>query len=149
MWWDIEMDPDSSVLLSVAPSWAHPTPHNMQWRDHWMQAVYFNPQSIPVEKGQQVALHGRHDEYSLWFQVQQQGSTNSTGSEVSLERPVCRCGGHMVWSRPRLGMINDTARWHTYAAALKQVLAPGQTCVSVSDASWLPLIAARLGAHEH
>ncbi|XP_066288284.1 protein arginine N-methyltransferase 7-like [Branchiostoma lanceolatum] len=30
MWWDIEMVPDSSVLLSVAPSWAHPTPHNMQ-----------------------------------------------------------------------------------------------------------------------
>ncbi|XP_078684799.1 protein arginine N-methyltransferase 7-like [Branchiostoma floridae x Branchiostoma belcheri] len=148
MWWEIEMDPDSSVLLSVAPSWAHPTPHDMQWRDHWMQAVYFNRQSIPVEKGQQVALHGRHDEYSLWFQVQQQGSTNSTGSEVSLERPVCRCGGHMVWSRPRLGMLNDRARWHTYAAALKQVLAPGHTCVSVSDASWVPLIAAQLGAQE-
>ncbi|XP_078602740.1 protein arginine N-methyltransferase 7-like [Branchiostoma floridae x Branchiostoma japonicum] len=148
MWWDIEMDPDSSVLLSVAPFWAHPTPNNMQWRDHWMQALYFNHQSIPVEKGQQVALHGRHDEYSLWFQVQKQGSMNSTGSEVSLERPVCRCGGHMVWSRPRLGMLNDRCRWGTYAAALRQVLAPGQTCVSVSDASWVPLMAARLGAQE-
>ena len=44
MWWDTWTDPDCSILLSCAPSWAH---HNLAmgaelpWRDHWMQAIYY------------------------------------------------------------------------------------------------------------
>jgi len=30
MWWDLEMDYTGETILSCAPRWAHPTPHNMQ-----------------------------------------------------------------------------------------------------------------------
>jgi len=36
MWWICRMDYENEILLSCAPKWAHHTPDDMQWRDHWM-----------------------------------------------------------------------------------------------------------------
>lgn len=73
-------------ILSCAPIWAHPlrnkitkdskSPfskeeliHQIPWRDHWMQAIYYFPQEIIIEKGKNANLIGHHDEYSFWFQL--------------------------------------------------------------------------------
>ena len=29
MWWELEMDTEGKILLSCAPHWAHPQPHDM------------------------------------------------------------------------------------------------------------------------
>ena len=51
MWWDLSMDTKGEIRLSTAPSWAHPDGEEAQWRDHWMQAVYFFDQPLQVQKG--------------------------------------------------------------------------------------------------
>ena len=40
-----------------------------QWRDHWMQAIYYPKTQISLEKGDEFSLQCFHDEYSLWFDV--------------------------------------------------------------------------------
>lgn len=41
-----------------------------QWRDHWMQSVYFLPEESRVTAGQQLSLTVCHDAYSLWYSLQ-------------------------------------------------------------------------------
>lgn len=72
MWWDLVMDPDGEVVLSCAPIWAHPLTENndvLPWRDHWMQAVYYLPKEVPVQKEEKLVLVSQHDEYSFWFHL--------------------------------------------------------------------------------
>ena len=38
-----------------------------QWRDHWMQSVYFLPAEMGVREGEEVSLTVSHDDYSLWY----------------------------------------------------------------------------------
>ncbi|CAH1780265.1 unnamed protein product [Owenia fusiformis] len=141
MWWDIQMDLDGDVMLSCAPRWGHPEPKNMQWRDHWMQAVYYPPSSCTVAKGDQVNIHSFHDDYSLWFDV-----TKGETKDFDTEHPVCTCGVHILYSRGRIGMLNDSHRNSVYANALRKVLQPGSVCLLLGDGSFLPMLAARLGA---
>ncbi|KAI0213029.1 Protein arginine N-methyltransferase 7 [Lamellibrachia satsuma] len=145
MWWDLEMDMKSKVILSCAPRWAHPTPDNMQWRDHWMQAVYYPMSNVTVTTGERLVIHSFHDEYSLWFDV---GKPEINGPEraSSLEAPMCRCGAHICCSRTRIGMLNDACHNQKYLDVLRQVITPQTVCLCVSDGSLLPLMAARLGA---
>ena len=42
-----------------------------QWRDHWMQAVYYVTSRVTVSASHQFTLHSFHDEYRLWFDVSQ------------------------------------------------------------------------------
>jgi protein arginine N-methyltransferase 7 len=72
MWWDLMMDVNEQVILSCAPVWAHPlseSGHVLPWRDHWMQAVYYLPKEIPVQKEDKMILVSHHDEYSFWFHL--------------------------------------------------------------------------------
>jgi len=70
--------------LSCAPVWEHPNVpdklkkdnlclHKMTdlipWRDHWMQAVYYLPEEVPITYGVEINLIGYHDEYSFWFKL--------------------------------------------------------------------------------
>lgn len=41
-----------------------------QWRDHWMQSVYFLPEESRVAEGEQLSLTVCHDDYSLWYSLQ-------------------------------------------------------------------------------
>lgn len=41
-----------------------------QWRDHWMQSVYFLPEESRVAEGEQLSLTVCHDDYSLWYGLQ-------------------------------------------------------------------------------
>ncbi|XP_060604526.1 protein arginine N-methyltransferase 7-like [Ruditapes philippinarum] len=142
MWWDLEMDPDSEIILCCAPRWAHPTPNDMQWRDHWMQAIYYPYSRLSVAKGDIVKVISKHDEYSLWFDV----AMETVKENCPEERPICRCGAHISYGRTRMGMINDPDRNKIFIDVLKKNISEESTCLCISDGSLLPLIAARLGA---
>ena len=142
MWWDLEMDSEGEIILSCAPRWAHPTPENMQWRDHWMQAIYYPYTELSVTLGDKVKLISNHDEYSLWFDV---ASTSDNENTKSL-RPVCECGAHIAFSRSRLGMLSDPIRRDIYMNELRKRISNETVCLSLSDGSLIPLMTARLGA---
>eukprot|EP00057_Strongylocentrotus_purpuratus_P017614 XP_011672088.1 PREDICTED: protein arginine N-methyltransferase 7 [Strongylocentrotus purpuratus] len=144
MWWDLTMDTEGKVILSTAPTWCHENGSKAPWRDHWMQAVYFLDQPVQVEKGDAVTLTMTHDDYSQWFDV----STRDESPPTQQVRPVCRCGAHVVWSRPRFGMLNSKDRTNKFVRAMKKIITNDSVCLSVSDGSMLPLIAARLGAKQ-
>lgn len=145
MWWNLKMDIDGEILLSCAPYWAHPEGCEIQWRDHWMQAIYYPFQYITVKESEQITLTSCHDEYSLWFDVT---TDKNPKHSDDIDRPVCTCGVHHTYGRTRLGMINDTERNQIYIKELKKVITKNTHCLSISDGSLLPFIAARLGAYK-
>nr|XP_022342003.1 protein arginine N-methyltransferase 7-like [Crassostrea virginica] len=142
MWWDLEMDTKNIINLSCAPGWAHPRPEELQWRDHWMQAIYYPNQPLSVQKGENVKIISNHDEYSLWFNLQSENSVENSFSDG----PACVCGMHVTFSRSQIGMLNDPHRHDIYTSLLKQTLTPSSTVLTISDGSLLPLMAAKLGA---
>ena len=146
MWWDCWTDPDQTILLSCAPSWAsHHPPHSLPWRDHWMQAIYYPMTETEVEVGDTVELVSYHDEYSLWFDV----VTPGVASSLPVELPSPQPGIHLAMSRTRLGQINSQARNNIMAAAVRKMIRAGgeeETILVISEQSVLGLLAARLGA---
>nr|AAK20884.1 arginine N-methyltransferase p82 isoform [Cricetulus longicaudatus] len=145
-WWDIEMDPEGKITCTMAPFWAQTNPQELQWRDHWMQCVYFLPQEEPVVQGSPRCLVAHHDDYCVWYSLQRTSADEN--EEVYQVRPVCDCQAHLLWNRPRFGEINDQDRTDQYAQALRTVLMPGTICLCVSDGSLLSLLAHHLGAEQ-
>lgn len=135
MWWDIEMY--DGIWLSCAPSWAHPD--KPQWRDHWMQAIYYTQKTLDVKKNQELFLYSYHDQFSLWFDVRKE-------ENLKIEQPLCNCGSHMGYSRSRIGQLNDEKINRKYFAALENLINNNSICLSISDGSLLPIMAAKLGA---
>lgn len=154
MWWDLQMDQDGEIVLSCAPYWAHPQidEHNknpdyslkdcLPWRDHWMQAVYFLPQELRVEKGQDLIFTCSHDECSLWFNLK----TSLSLEDDDYKKPLCQCGLHFVFSRTRIGQMNDSTRNKKYLETLRDKINSETVCLCLSEGSVLALIAAQLGA---
>ncbi|XP_040298832.1 protein arginine N-methyltransferase 7 isoform X3 [Herpailurus yagouaroundi] len=145
-WWDIEMDPEGKIKCSMAPFWAHSDPEELQWRDHWMQCVYFLPQEEPVVQGSSIYLVVHHDDYCVWYSLQR--TSPEKDRRVYPARPVCDCQAHLLWNRPRFGEINDQDRTDQYIQALRTVLKPDSVCLCVSDGSLLSLLAHHLGAEQ-
>ncbi|XP_004393400.1 PREDICTED: protein arginine N-methyltransferase 7 isoform X2 [Odobenus rosmarus divergens] len=145
-WWDIEMDPEGKIKCTMAPFWAHSDPEDLQWRDHWMQCVYFLPQEEPVVQGSSLCLVAHHDDYCVWYSLQK--TSPEKNGRVYPARPVCDCQAHLLWNRPRFGEINDQDRTDQYVQALRTVLKPASVCLCVSDGSLLSLLAHHLGAEQ-
>ncbi|KAK0156199.1 Protein arginine N-methyltransferase 7 [Merluccius polli] len=151
-WWDIDMDPEGSIVCTMAPSWTYPQPKAAPWRDHWMQSVYFLSTERSVVEGEELSLMVSHDNYSLWYGLQTDRylallpETHDGESEAPLSRPCCTCHAHLVWNRPRFGELNDSRRTESYVGALRSVLNTDSVCLSVSDGSLLPVFAHMLGA---
>ncbi|XP_045238632.1 protein arginine N-methyltransferase 7 isoform X2 [Macaca fascicularis] len=167
-WWDIEMDPEGKIRCTTAPFWAHSDPEEMQWRDHWMQCVYFLPQEEPVVQGSALCLVAHHDDYCVWYSLQR--TSPEKNERVHQMRPVCDCQAHLLWNRPRFGEINDQDRTDRYIQALStltsrnllanwrkpcaegarspQVLKPDSVCLCVSDGSLLSVLAHHLGVEQ-
>ncbi|XP_031197145.1 protein arginine N-methyltransferase 7 isoform X2 [Mastomys coucha] len=145
-WWDIEMDPEGKIKCTMAPFWAQTEPQELQWRDHWMQCVYFLPQEEPIVQGLPRCLVAHHDDYCVWYSLQKT-SPDANDSTYQV-RPVCDCQAHLLWNRPRFGEINDQDRTDHYAHALSTVLVPGSICLCVSDGSLLSVLAHHLGAEQ-
>ncbi|CAD5124274.1 DgyrCDS12566 [Dimorphilus gyrociliatus] len=135
MWWDTEMY--DGIWLSCAPSWARSD--RPQWRDHWMQAIFYTQSTLNVKKNEEVFLYSYHDQFSLWFDVRRAGY-------LKIEQPLCNCGSHMGYSRPRIGQLNDKDLNNQYLSALKSLIQPNTACLSLSNGSLLPIMAANLGA---
>lgn len=145
-WWDIEMDPEGKIKCTMAPFWAQTDPQELQWRDHWMQCVYFLPQEEPIMQGSLRCLVAHHDDYCVWYSLQRTSpDENNSAYQV---RPVCDCQAHLLWNRPRFGEINDQDRTDHYAQALRTMLMPGSICLCVSDGSLLSVLAHHLGAEQ-
>ncbi|XP_032687508.1 protein arginine N-methyltransferase 7 [Odontomachus brunneus] len=157
MWWDLNMDMDNQILLSCAPVWEHPdVPDKVKednerlqemanlipWRDHWMQAVYYLPEEVPITYGTEVNLVGYHDEYSFWFKL----LNGSIEKIPECPRPVCNCCAHVAYSRTRIGQLNDTDRNKKYIRALRKRITANSVCLCLSDGCLLALAAAKLGA---
>ncbi|XP_041505576.1 protein arginine N-methyltransferase 7 [Microtus oregoni] len=145
-WWDIEMDPEGKIRCTMAPFWAQTDPQELQWRDHWMQCVYFLPQEEPIVQGSPRCLVAHHDDYCVWYSLQTTSADEN--AKVYQVRPVCDCQAHLLWNRPRFGEINDQDRTDQYAQALRTVLMPGTICLCVSDGSLLSVLAHHLGAEQ-
>ncbi|KAM4801406.1 protein arginine N-methyltransferase 7 isoform X4 [Urocitellus parryii] len=145
-WWDIEMDPEGKIKCTMAPFWAHSDPKGLQWRDHWMQCVYFLPQEEPIVQGTTHCLVAHHDDYCVWYSLQK--TSPEENGRVHQMRPVCDCQAHLLWTRPRFGEINDQDRTDQYAQALRTVLTPDSVCLCVSDGSLLSMLAYYLGAEQ-
>ena len=41
---------------------------------------------------------------------------------TSVDRPLCTCGAHVIWSRHRFAMLNDRPRSQAFKQTLKQVI---------------------------
>ncbi|XP_017679943.1 PREDICTED: protein arginine N-methyltransferase 7 [Lepidothrix coronata] len=145
-WWDIVMDPSGMINCTMAPYWVNPT-SALQWRDHWMQCVYFLPQEERVLRGERVQLTARRDEYCLWYSLQRARAEEAEAAG-GVESPVCRCHAHLLWNRPRFGQLNDQARTRQYIRALRTVLNTDSVCLCISDGSLLPVLAHYLGAKQ-
>ncbi|KFQ53514.1 Protein arginine N-methyltransferase 7, partial [Nestor notabilis] len=145
-WWDIDMDPSGMINCTMAPYWVKPT-SSFQWRDHWMQCVYFLPNEEPVLQGEKLYLTASRDEYSLWYKLQK-AREEENKADVRVESPVCRCQAHLLWNRPRFGQLNDKNRTHQYVKSLMKVLKADSVCLCVSDGSLLPVLAHYLGAKQ-
>lgn len=141
MWWSLDMDMNGEIILSTAPRWVHPDDHKRQWRDHWMQAVYFLKTPLAMQEGDKINVHCYHDDYSIWFDV-----TPVNRIVTTVDRPLCTCGAHVTWSRHRFAMMNDRKRSQAFKEALRQLVAEGHSrCLCISDGSLLPIMAAKLG----
>ncbi|NXP73040.1 ANM7 methyltransferase, partial [Ramphastos sulfuratus] len=145
-WWDIDMDPSGKINCTMAPYWVKST-SALQWRDHWMQCVYFLPNEEPVLQGEKVCLTACRDEYSLWYKLQKAREEENKAAD-RVESPVCRCQAHLLWNRPRFGELNDQNRTHQYINALIKVLKTDSVCLCISDGSLLPMLAHYLGAKQ-
>ncbi|KAL7641061.1 UNVERIFIED_CONTAM: hypothetical protein RMT77_008198 [Armadillidium vulgare] len=150
MWWDLKMDPQREIILSCAPLWDHPlTKGNtvaksseIPWRDHWMQAIYYFPKTLSVNKSEKLTLISSHDEYSLWFNLLKDNSE----VEKVRERPVCDCGVHALTARSRLGQLNDSSRRSLLLRALKKYVNKDTVCLFMGDSPYLAVVVAKLGA---
>ncbi|OPJ78151.1 protein arginine N-methyltransferase 7 [Patagioenas fasciata monilis] len=145
-WWDIDMDPSGTINCTMAPYWVKST-SEFQWRDHWMQCVYFLPNEEPVLQGEQLYLTACRDEYSVWYKLQK-AREEENKADVRVESPVCRCQAHLLWNRPRFGQLNDQDRTCQYVKSLMKVLKADSVCLCVSDGSLLPVLAHHLGAQQ-
>ncbi|VVD04916.1 unnamed protein product [Leptidea sinapis] len=149
MWWELNMDTEG-IVLSCAPWWSHPDADlsserpqdTIPWRDHWMQAVYYLPQELPVQKDKEVTLIACQDEYSLWFYVEDDESTKCQ----YFQRPICECGVHMALSRTHLSYLNDGRRSKKLLQQLKNDLVKDAVVLDVNGGSFMGLAAAKLGA---
>ncbi|TKR64488.1 hypothetical protein L596_025011 [Steinernema carpocapsae] len=95
MWWNIDMDGTGAYIINMAPKWIYPA---SQWRDHWMQAVYYLPEDVQVNAGEKIAIQCSHDEFSLWF-------TSARAS--AYDKHNCECEAHVICARNSLFRMND------------------------------------------
>ncbi|XP_044516496.1 protein arginine N-methyltransferase 7 isoform X2 [Gracilinanus agilis] len=149
-WWDIDMDPGGKIKCSMAPYWVQSDPKNIQWRDHWMQCVYFLPNEEQVVQGKSLYLTAHRDDYCVWYNLHKTSPPKNEKSKSNFygERPICECQAHLLWNRPRFGELNDQNRTEQYIQALKKVLKADSVCLCISDGSLLPILAHCVGVEQ-
>ncbi|XP_055531109.1 protein arginine N-methyltransferase 7 [Wyeomyia smithii] len=151
MWWELQMDLEGTIRLSCAPYWAHtdfdrlkvnnqtmhiPQQNLIPWRDHWMQAIYFlTTDKQPLRKQQKVTLDAFHDEFSLWFGIDQ----------PNLNPAHCSCGFHIAYSRSRIGQLNEGTRNKKILNFLEDRVNRDSVVLVLSEGSLISLGLAAMG----
>jgi protein arginine N-methyltransferase 7 len=79
-----------------------------------MQAVYFPENYYQFDKNDIIRVTCNHDEYSLWFDVNEQNELQKISQERSL--------GCTLMSRNRLAQCNDAERNNMFIRLFKKVL---------------------------
>eukprot|EP00051_Salpingoeca_urceolata_P017712 m.244046 g.244046 ORF g.244046 m.244046 type:complete len:177 (-) comp19030_c0_seq18:42-572(-) len=145
MWWYLHLDDE--ITIDTAPGWAG----GRDWRDHWMQAVFFLPKAQSVEAGQAVTLTALHDDYTIWFDLDTQTASGAdpvaakSDSQVEgpreiispdCERPICVCGGHVLYNTNRIWMLNDERRNSVYMEVLRRLCQNGANVLKLVTISW-------------
>ena len=100
------MDKSGELIISTRPQVANAGPAApvksaktskfefiFQWRDHWMQSLYYLPRRYTVQRGSVIKLSATHDEYAWWFNVISSEGKNAEDTVDSIP-PVCTCGVH-------------------------------------------------------
>lgn len=81
-----------------------------QWRDHWMQAVYFLPRdslnNAIISEDMQLEIQAFRNDYQFWFNYQHPYAKVGNGESLNVQ-PACVCGYHRVYSRNQIRQIND------------------------------------------
>lgn len=156
MWWILKMDQEGDIRISCAPHWAHedyerlkcerpnqmPIQNVIPWRDHWMQAVFYNPKVLHVIADEPLELRCLRDEFSLWFELMRPNSN----VQIDEVRPMCTCGFHLAFSRTRIGQMNDNVRTKKFLRILENEISERSTVLFVSDGSLIGLMLAALNA---
>ncbi|KAJ8715935.1 hypothetical protein PYW08_013220 [Mythimna loreyi] len=149
MWWELNMDTEGRIVLSCAPWWCHPDADicserpqdTIPWRDHWMQAVYYLPQGLTLEKDTEATLISSQDEYSLWFYLE-----NENNKRTDYKRPNCECGVHMALSRTHVSYLNDGKRSKKFLGKLKEDISNDSVVLDLNGSSLMGLAASKFGA---
>ncbi|VDK83454.1 unnamed protein product [Onchocerca ochengi] len=132
MWWELDMDGTGQNILSTAPErWNT----EAKWRDHWVQGVYYLPQSIQVRKNQSVSVRCSHDEFSFWFSAIQNESH-------TFEPNYCRCKTHVACSRTAIYRLNELDEDVDFDHFLKKNFT-GKSVVNLDDGSLISLLLAK------
>lgn len=108
-----------------------------------MQAVYYLPQELTVQKDSEVYLISCQDEYSLWFYLEDEKTRHK-----HYKRPICECGVHMSISRTHVSYLNDGRRSKKFLAQMKEDLAKDAIVLDLNGSSFLGLAAAKMGAKQ-
>ncbi|XP_012566808.3 protein arginine N-methyltransferase 7 [Hydra vulgaris] len=131
-WWDLYLDESSKIKLSMEPIWMRKELYH--WRDHWMQAVYYLPKALKVNKGDKLFVSMYHDDYSVWFDVQ------INKNLLFVDRPLCFCGLHVSWSRERFAMNNSDDMSNYFSSLIDYLKKKKELHLTVvGDTSFLPL----------
>ncbi|KAK0420616.1 hypothetical protein QR680_014795 [Steinernema hermaphroditum] len=128
MWWDIDMDGTGAHIINMAPKWIYP---ESQWRDHWMQAVYYLPEDMHVSAGERIRLQCCHDEFSLWFKW----------AGASEEKHNCTCETHVVCARNSLYRMNELDANEQMTKVIEKECS-GKDIVAINEGSLIGLTAA-------
>lgn len=94
-----------------------------QWRDHWMQAVYFLPKDSlknPIIEQDLLEIMAFRNDYQFWFNYQNPYSKGNKEEKFSIQ-PACVCGYHRVYSRNQIRQINDHQTINVLAINFNQI----------------------------
>ena len=146
MWWDLQMDKDGEIVLSMAPKWMDEDKTKRdEWRDHWMQGIYFLNKPLQVKKGERLSVQTTHDDFAFWFDVHPYDNKLQV-TNLTTKVPICTCGVHTVWSRPRFSMVNDCKRRQQFYTLYKKLVRNGASVgLVISDGSLLCILAVMAG----
>jgi hypothetical protein len=90
----------------------------VQWRDHWMQAIYYIHGRPTITNNGIYTIHANHDEHCLWFDVRDCDDKMcvlfynvsyflTTFRSTSSPPPICTCYMHTLNSRTNIYRYND------------------------------------------
>ena len=147
MWWSLQMDVENEIVLTCAPVWGREMfgkqyVKDIPWRDHWMQAIYYLPTEVKVRKFDDLNLVSCHDEFSLWFNLKK----DLQATEIDFEKPQCHCNLHKIYSRTRIGQLNDGPRNKKFVSLLEEYVNRDTVILILSHGFYYGLVAAKVGA---